>query len=202
MDDELSKPKRQRLTRYRNSYVAATERPDFQPDPDAEDFAKLVGALAQAQSDQAQSAQGNEPREVDHTLGKTICVSLQDKVKVMLEKAKDPKSDAALMVRVLLLNGVATMEGELSPLALKAIDQDLRIYNLIKQLERQRRDFVFEQQKHRDDIALLHQKEESMNQARSLATITRHQLDSGEEVDMRNVCGRIADLMGLRPQPE
>jgi hypothetical protein len=148
-------------------------------------------------------AGGLEARKLDPSLGVKIRLSLQEKAGKLLEQAKrDPKSEASLMVYVLLLNELATMEGRLSPERLKGFDEERRRWGLIKTVEHQRNLLQVQKQKLLQATLKLNQHTAKMNRARDLATVTGHQLDAGKEVDMRGVCRRIAEIVGLRPPPQ
>jgi hypothetical protein len=199
MSEKDPKPKRRRLTRRRSAYEAALASPDFaHPDADADEGLQLASELVNAGSE----AQGTEPRKVDPRLAAEIRVSLQDKVRTMLKEAnRDPKSEAALMVYVLVLNEVATMEG-LSSEYLKVLTEEHRRYSLIKQLERQRRELKVKELELRRATATINRTTAHMYQARDLANLTGHDLEKGKEVDMRGVCRKIAEIVGLAPPPQ
>jgi translation initiation factor 2 beta subunit (eIF-2beta)/eIF-5 len=139
-------------------------------------------------------------RKLDPNLHMEIRLTLQDKAKAMLQEMKrDPKSEAGQMVYILLVNELATMKGRLSQKDLKSVfDQEQRRYNLIKTVELQRSTIALQDRKLRQTTLKMNQGDAQLGAARDVATLTQHRLEEGKEVDMRSVCRRISEIVGLR----
>ena len=142
--------------------------------------------------------------ELDDSLGMEIRRTLQAKARKMLDEMRNsPDSEAGQMVYILLINELATMEGRLSERDLKSVfDEERRRYDLSKTVELQRSVIALRDAKLRQATQRVNQNADRMGRARDLATFTQHQLEAGKDVDMRGVCRRIAEIVGLRPPPQ
>ncbi len=199
MSDDERKPKRRQFARRRGPYETALASSDpayREPDPDD---AELIDEL---QRIQAQAREGKLD-DLDQNNDRVIRLSLQAKAKWLLRKAiRDPNSDAGKMVYIWILNALAITQKELSPEVIKMLNEERSRHELVKIIDKQRGRIFDQDLDLRQTRTRLHQADTHLGQARDLATVTRKQLESGEEVDMRAICGRIADIVGLRPPPQ
>lgn len=143
-------------------------------------------------------------QELDPNFGKVLRVGIQLKAKEMFEEArKDPKSDAGLMVYIMLVNELATMKGRFSEEKLKDVyNEELRRFNMFKTVEIQRGALELSQLRLRQTIEKLNRGTDRLNDAHALAISTGYRLDEGKEVNMRQVCHQIAEMVGLAPPPQ
>ncbi len=200
MSDDRPKPKRRNLARRRGAYetTLATMRRGYR-DPETDKLGELIGKVVDAQSE----AKGGQPRELDPNFDHEIRLSLQDEAKAMLEETKtNPGSDAAKIVYIWVLNALATMKEELSPEGIKMLNEERARHMLLKQI-------VVQQDQIQDKDKHLYAANQKLNrsarhliQAHDLAIITQRQLEEGKPVDMRGVCRRIAEIVGLAPPPQ
>jgi len=150
--------------------------------------------------DDLKPKRGGKARRLDPNLSLEIRLSLQDRARALLRKAKKhPKSDAAEMVYVWVLNALATAEKELSPEAIKMLSEERARHILLETVVVQRGQIIGRDKALRDAHLKIDQDVLHMNRARDLATTTQHSLEKGEPVDMRHVCRQIAEMVGLAP---
>jgi len=143
-------------------------------------------------------------QELDLDFGKVLRVGIQLKAKEMFEEARNnPKSDAGLMVYIMLVNELATMQGHLSEEKLKDVyNEELSRFNAFKRFEIQKSTLELTQLRLRQTTEKLNRGTDKLITARALAVSTGHDLDAGKEVNMREVCHRIAEAVGLAPPPQ
>jgi len=195
-----SKPKRKHLARHLGSYDAALLRPEFNGLPaDPED--KEMQALADGLKAAYAAAEAGT-KDVDPNVGKAFQVTMQEKAKQMFKKAiEDPNSDAAEMVYLFVFNAVATMEGDISD-NFRVLDAERKHRSLLTQLAHQRSEIIRQKKELLEATLRANEQADTLIRARTEVTSARHKLESNEEVDMREMCGRIADIVGLRPPPQ